>query len=88
LVHFLWQYLILINLSSRRITAAPGLPDAAGFALVKVAGHADPLDIVLPNFHLNGYDWSFVIAPPDRRQYHQSRGTERLSAQPGRGKAL
>jgi len=51
------QYLVLINFSSRRATAELGLPNTSGFEPVKIAGHADPLDIVLPNFHLNGYDW-------------------------------
>ena len=50
-------YLVLINLSSRRVAASVELPDAAGFEPVKIAGRADPVDIVLPDFHLNGYGW-------------------------------
>lgn len=52
------EYLVLINLSSRRVSATVELPgDAAAFEPVKIAGHADPVDIVLPDFHLNGFGW-------------------------------
>lgn len=51
------QYLVLINLGSRRVSAALGWPNVAGFEPVKVTGRADPLDILLPQFHLNGFDW-------------------------------
>ncbi|HUC86299.1 MAG TPA: hypothetical protein VL970_13965, partial [Candidatus Acidoferrales bacterium] len=52
------EYLVLINLGSRRVTASVDLPSPEGFAPVKITGHADPMDIVLPDFHLNGYGWS------------------------------
>ena len=58
-------YLVLINLSNRRVTASVALPDAAGFEPVRIAGRANPVDIVLPDFHLNGYGW-FI--------YHKSVG--------------
>lgn len=51
------QYLVLINLSNRGVAATLELPDAAGFEPVKIAGRADPVDIVLPDFHLNGFGW-------------------------------
>jgi glycosidase len=51
------QYLVLINFSSRRVAATLELPDAAGFEPVKITGRADPTDIVLPDFHLNGFGW-------------------------------
>lgn len=51
------EYLVLINLSSRRVAASVELPHADGFEPVKITGRADPLDIVLPNFHLNGFGW-------------------------------
>jgi glycosidase len=52
------EYLILINLSSRRVAASVDLPGgAATFEPVKITGRADPIDIVLPDFHLNGYGW-------------------------------
>jgi glycosidase len=51
------EYLVLINLSSRRVAASVELPEADGFEPVKIAGHADPVDIVLPDFHLGGFGW-------------------------------
>jgi glycosidase len=51
------EYLILINLSNRKVTASVELPEVAGFEPVKIAGRADPVDIVLPEFHLNGFGW-------------------------------
>jgi glycosidase len=51
------EFLILINLSSRRVAASVGLPDAADFEPVDISGRAKPVDIVLPDFHLTGYGW-------------------------------
>ena len=51
------EYLVLINLSSRRVAASLELPNADGFKPVKISGRAAPVDIVLPDFHLNGYGW-------------------------------
>jgi cyclomaltodextrinase len=51
------EYLVLDNLSSRRVTATVDLPNAADFEPVKIAGHTGPVDIVLPDFHLNGFGW-------------------------------
>ena len=51
------EFLVLINLSSRRVNASVELPEAAGFEAVKINGWASPADIVLPEFHLNGYGW-------------------------------
>ena len=51
------EFLILLNLSSRRVSANVELPDVAGFEPVTIAGHAGPVDIALPDFHLNGYGW-------------------------------
>ena len=59
------EYLILINLSSRPVNASVELPNAADFEPVKIAGHAGPVDITLPDFHLGGYGW-FI--------YHRSLG--------------
>jgi glycosidase len=59
------EYLVLINLSSRRVDANVELPNAGEFEPVKVTGHAGPVDITLPDFHLNGYGW-FI--------YHRSLG--------------
>jgi glycosidase len=59
------EYLILINLSSRRVNASVELPNADAFEPVKINGRAGPVDITLPDFHLNGYGW-FI--------YHRSPG--------------
>jgi glycosidase len=51
------EFLVLINFSSRRVAASVELRDAAGFEPVKITGRAAPVDIALPDFHLNGYEW-------------------------------
>jgi cyclomaltodextrinase / maltogenic alpha-amylase / neopullulanase len=53
------QFLVLLNLSSRRVVASVDLPDAVGFEAVKISGQAAPgdVDTVLPDIHLNGYAW-------------------------------
>lgn len=51
------EYLVLINLSNRRVAASVALPNADGFEPVKITGRANPIDIVLPDFHLNGFGW-------------------------------
>jgi len=51
------DFLVLVNLSNRRVNATVDLPTGANFEAVKIAGRADPVDIVLPDFHLNGYGW-------------------------------
>lgn len=51
------EYLVLINLSNRRVSATVDLPNAGAFEPVKIAGRAGPVDIVLPEFHLNGFGW-------------------------------
>ena len=51
------EFLLLLNLSSRRVAATVELPDAAGFAPVKINGRAEPVDILLPDVRLNGYGW-------------------------------
>jgi glycosidase len=51
------EFLVLINLSSRRVAASVTVPEAGGFEPVKIAGRAAPVDIVLPDFHLGGYGW-------------------------------
>jgi glycosidase len=51
------EYLVLINLSSRRASGSVELSATDGFEPVKISGHADPVDIVLPDFKLTGYGW-------------------------------
>jgi glycosidase len=51
------EYLILINLSSRRVNGSVELPEGAVFEPVKINGRTNPVEILLPDFHLNGYGW-------------------------------
>jgi len=51
------EFLVLINLSSRRVTGSVELSDAGGFEPVKINGRANPVEILLPDFHLSGYGW-------------------------------
>lgn len=51
------EYLVLINLGNRRVAATVELTDPARFEPVKISGRAGPVDIVLPDFHLNGFGW-------------------------------
>jgi glycosidase len=51
------EYLVLINLSSRRVTATVNVQNPGDFEPVKISGRPGPVDIVLPDFHLNGFGW-------------------------------
>ena len=51
------EFLVLINVSSRRVAATVELPEAESFEPVKIKGHTNPVDIVLPDFHLGGCGW-------------------------------
>jgi cyclomaltodextrinase / maltogenic alpha-amylase / neopullulanase len=51
------EFLVLINLSSRRVTGSVELPDAENFEPVKITGWANPVDTLFPDFQLNGYGW-------------------------------
>jgi len=51
------EFLILINLSSRRVTASVELPAAEGFEPVKITGQANPVDMTLPDVELKGFGW-------------------------------
>jgi len=51
------EFLVLINLSSRRVAASVVLPDVADFEPVNISGRTKPVDIILPDFHLTGYGW-------------------------------
>ena len=39
------------------MAATVDLPAPDGWELVKIAGHADPVGIVPPDFRLNGFGW-------------------------------
>jgi glycosidase len=51
------EFLVLINLSSHRVAGSVELPTVEGFAAVKINGWANPAELFLPDFHLNGYGW-------------------------------
>jgi len=51
------EFLIIINLSSRRVTGSVELSDPAGFEPVNISGWTKPLDTLLPDFRLSGYGW-------------------------------
>lgn len=51
------EFLIVINLSSQRVNGSVELPGVEGFEPVTINGRANPADIHLPDFHLNGYRW-------------------------------
>jgi glycosidase len=51
------EFLVLINLSSRRVTGSVELSNAEGFEPVKISGRPGPIDARLPDFELSGYGW-------------------------------
>ncbi|HYA79263.1 MAG TPA: alpha-amylase family glycosyl hydrolase [Candidatus Nitrosopolaris sp.] len=51
------EFLVLINLSSHRVTGSVELSDAKGFEPVKISGMPNPVDPLLPDFSLSGYGW-------------------------------
>ena len=51
------EFVVLINLSSGRVTGSVELPDAEGFEPVKISGRPIPIGTSLPNFSLSGYEW-------------------------------
>jgi glycosidase len=51
------EFLVLINLSSRRTAGSVELLTATGFDAVKIGGMPEPLDTPLPDFRLGGYGW-------------------------------
>jgi glycosidase len=52
------EFLVLINLSSRRATGSVDMSNAADFEPVKITGSAtSPVDTRLPDFGLPGYGW-------------------------------
>jgi len=51
------EFLVLINLSSRRVTGSVGLSNTEGFEPVNISGRAPPVDTLAPDFSLSGYGW-------------------------------
>jgi glycosidase len=57
------EYLVLVNLSSRRTNGSVELSTEKAFDPVKISGMPEPIDAVLPEFHLNGYGWFIYHRP-------------------------
>jgi glycosidase len=58
------EFLVLINLSSRRVTGSVELTNPAAFEVVNISGMPKPpVDTILPDFSLNGYGWHIYHRP-------------------------
>jgi cyclomaltodextrinase / maltogenic alpha-amylase / neopullulanase len=57
------EFLVLINLSSRRTTGSVELSDEKGFDPVEISAMSQALDTPLPEFRLNGYGWFICHRP-------------------------
>jgi cyclomaltodextrinase len=58
------EFLVLINLSSRRVAGSVELTNAADFEVVNISGMPKPpVDTMLPDFSLNGYGWHIYHRP-------------------------
>ena len=52
------EFLIVLNLSSRRVSGSvEDLAEAGDFQPVTISGWANPVDNVIPDFHLDGFGW-------------------------------
>jgi cyclomaltodextrinase / maltogenic alpha-amylase / neopullulanase len=60
------EFVVVINLSSCRVTGSVGLSDPEGFEPVKISGRPAPIGTLLPNFNLGGYDWYIYHRTPPR----------------------
>jgi cyclomaltodextrinase len=57
------QFLVMINLSSRRVAGSVELPNRDGFEPVNISGMSESVDTTLPDFSLNGYGWQIYHRP-------------------------
>jgi glycosidase len=57
------QFLVMINLSSRRVAGSVELPNGDGFEPVNISGVSESVDTTLPDFSLNGYGWQIYHRP-------------------------
>jgi glycosidase len=57
------EFLVVINLSSRRLAGTVQLENPKGFGAMSVGGLAGPTDTVIPDFRLKGFGW-FVYHRP------------------------
>jgi cyclomaltodextrinase len=51
------EFLVIINLSSRRVSGSVELSSVENFEPVKISNRPNPIDTVLPEFKLTGYGW-------------------------------
>jgi glycosidase len=51
------EFLVVINLTSHRVNGSVEIPSAEGFEPVTINGRSNPVEVHLPDFHLNGYRW-------------------------------
>lgn len=52
------EFLILINLSSARVSGSLELPSVENFSPAKIGSMTKPVDLNLPEFELKGYGWT------------------------------
>jgi glycosidase len=57
------EFLVLINLSSRRVTGSVELSNTESFEPVKISNRTNPVDTRLPDFELSGYGWLIYHRP-------------------------
>jgi cyclomaltodextrinase len=57
------EFLVLINLSSRRVNGSVELPNVDGFEPVTISGRSNPIDARLPDYELGGYGWFIYHRP-------------------------
>lgn len=60
------EFLVVINLSSRRVAGSVELDNATGFTPVKISNLPTPVDAALPNFELAGYGWQIYHRPASK----------------------
>lgn len=52
------EFLVTINLSSRRVSVSVDVPGGGDFAPMKLTGSSKALEFAPPNFRLDGYGWT------------------------------
>jgi len=58
------KFLVLINLSSRRVSGSVEMSDEPGFVPVQISNRPNSVDTVLPDFELAGYGWQIYHFHP------------------------
>lgn len=57
------EFLVLINLSSRRVTGSVELSNAEDFKPVKISGWPNSVNTLIPDFSIGGYGWFIYHRP-------------------------